>query len=116
MVVIMRNPAFANSTDVSSPMPLDVPVITAICFDMALVYHTPAGHWNPAPRSGRIWLKRPSPVWPRACEKEGLMLAIRHRFPRNPYFQFHPLHTVFSLLGALLLFGMLVWFLAVPAR
>ena len=44
------------------------------------------------------------------------MLAIRHRFARNPYFQFHPLHTVFSLLGALLLFGMLVWFLAVPAR
>jgi hypothetical protein len=44
------------------------------------------------------------------------MLAIRHRFPRNPYFQFHPLHTLFSVLGALLLFGMLVWFLAVPAR
>lgn len=51
-----------------------------------------------------------------ACEEEGLMLAIRHRFPRNPYFQFHPLHTAFSLLGALILFGMLVWVLAVPAR
>ena len=44
------------------------------------------------------------------------MLAIRHRSPRNPYFQFHPLHTAFSLLGALILFGMLVWVLAVPAR
>ena len=44
------------------------------------------------------------------------MLAIRHRFPRTPYFQFHPLHPAFSLLGALILFGMLVWVLAVPAR
>lgn len=44
------------------------------------------------------------------------MLATRHRFSRNPYFQFHPLHTLFSLLGALLLFGLLVWFLVEPAR
>lgn len=44
------------------------------------------------------------------------MLAARHRFHRNPYFQFHPLHTLFSLLGALILFGMLIWFLAVPAK
>jgi len=44
------------------------------------------------------------------------MLATRHRFNRNPYFHFHPLHTLFSLVGALLLFGLLVWFLAVPAR
>lgn len=43
------------------------------------------------------------------------MLATR-RFSRNPYFQFHPLHTLFSLLGALLFFGLLIWFLAVPAR
>lgn len=44
------------------------------------------------------------------------MLATKHRFQRNPYFQFHPLHTAFSLLSALILFGMLVWVLAVPAR
>ena len=44
------------------------------------------------------------------------MLATKHRFGRNPYFQFHPLHTLFSLLGALILFGLLIWFLAVPAR
>jgi hypothetical protein len=44
------------------------------------------------------------------------MLATRHRLTRNPYFHFHPLHTVFSLVGTVLLFGLLVWFLAVPAR
>ena len=44
------------------------------------------------------------------------MLATRNRFHRNPYFHFHPLHAVFSLVGSLLLFGLLVWFLAVPAR
>lgn len=44
------------------------------------------------------------------------MLATKQRFSRNLYFQFHPLHTIFSVVGALLLFGMLVWFLAIPAR
>lgn len=44
------------------------------------------------------------------------MLATRYRFPRNTQFQFHPLHTMFSLLGALILFGLLIWFLAVPAK
>jgi hypothetical protein len=44
------------------------------------------------------------------------MLAARNRLQRNPYFQFHPLHTAFSLLGALILFGMLVWVLALPAK
>lgn len=44
------------------------------------------------------------------------MLATRHRFGRNPYFQFPPLHSLFSVLGALILFGLLVWFLALPAR
>lgn len=44
------------------------------------------------------------------------MLAVRHRLARNPYFHFHPLHTLFSLVSALILFGMLVWFLAIPAR
>jgi len=41
------------------------------------------------------------------------MLATRHRLTRNSYFQFHPLHTLFSLVGALVLLGLLVWFLAV---
>jgi hypothetical protein len=44
------------------------------------------------------------------------MLVTRHRLNRNPYFQFHPLHALFSLAGAVILFGLLVWFLAVPAR
>ena len=44
------------------------------------------------------------------------MLATRHRFPRNSLFQFHPMHTLFSVLGALILFGLLIWFLAVPAK
>lgn len=44
------------------------------------------------------------------------MLAMRHRLTRNPYFHFHPLHTLFSLLGTVILFGLLVWVLAVPAR
>jgi hypothetical protein len=44
------------------------------------------------------------------------MLATRHRLSRNIYFHFHPLHVAFSLLGSILLFGMLVWFLALPAR
>jgi hypothetical protein len=48
--------------------------------------------------------------------KEGLMLATRHHTPRNPLFQFHPLHTLFSLVGTLILFGLLVWFSAVPAK
>jgi hypothetical protein len=44
------------------------------------------------------------------------MLATRSRFQRNPYFHFHPLHGLFSLTGTLILFGLLVWFLAVPAK
>jgi len=44
------------------------------------------------------------------------MLAAMHRFHRNPYFQSHPLHTAFSLLGALILFGLLIWLLAIPAK
>ncbi|MFZ1139627.1 MAG: hypothetical protein ABR881_10990 [Candidatus Sulfotelmatobacter sp.] len=44
------------------------------------------------------------------------MLATRYRLTRNPYFHFHPLHTLFSLVGTLILFALLVWFLAVPAR
>jgi hypothetical protein len=48
--------------------------------------------------------------------KGGLMLATHSRFQRNPYFHFHPLHGLFSLVGTLILFGLLVWFLAVPAK
>jgi predicted PurR-regulated permease PerM len=44
------------------------------------------------------------------------MLATRYRLTRNQYFHFHPLHTLFSLIGTVILFGLLVWFLAVPAR
>ena len=46
------------------------------------------------------------------------MLATRYRLTRNQYFHFHfhPLHTLFSLIGTLVLFGLLVWFLAVPAH
>ena len=44
------------------------------------------------------------------------MLAVRHRFHHNSYFQFHPLHTAFSLLGALILFGLMIWVLAIPAK
>jgi len=43
-------------------------------------------------------------------------MFARHRLTRNPYFQFHPLHTLFALLGALILFGLMVWVLAIPAR
>jgi hypothetical protein len=41
------------------------------------------------------------------------MLATKYRLTRNPYFHFH---TLFSLISGLILFGLLVWFLAVPAR
>jgi predicted PurR-regulated permease PerM len=44
------------------------------------------------------------------------MLATKYRLNRNPYFHFHPFHMLFSLIGSLVLFGLLVWILAVPAR
>jgi hypothetical protein len=44
------------------------------------------------------------------------MSIAKHRFARNPYFEFHPLHALFSLVAALILFGLLLWFLAVPAQ
>jgi len=44
------------------------------------------------------------------------MLATRHRLNRSPFFHFHPFHTLFSLIATLLLFGLMVWFLAIPAR
>jgi hypothetical protein len=44
------------------------------------------------------------------------MLAPRHHLTRNSYFHFHPLHTLFSLVSALILLGLLMWFLALPAH
>ncbi len=44
------------------------------------------------------------------------MLAMRNRLARNPYFHFHPLHTLYSLVAAVILFGLMIWLLAVPAR
>jgi hypothetical protein len=41
---------------------------------------------------------------------------LAHRFSQNPYFHFHPLHTLYSLVGVLIFFGLLVLFLVVPAR
>jgi hypothetical protein len=40
------------------------------------------------------------------------MLRVRDRFARNPYFHFHPLHTTFSLIAVLVLFGLILWFVA----
>jgi hypothetical protein len=44
------------------------------------------------------------------------MLATHSRFHRNPYFHFHPLHGLFALAWTLIIFALLVWFLAVPAK
>ena len=43
------------------------------------------------------------------------MLALRNRFSRNPYFHFHPLHSVFALIAVLVFFGLLSYF-ALTAR
>ena len=37
------------------------------------------------------------------------MLQHKSRFARNPYFHFHPLQSVFSLIGGLVLLFALVW-------
>jgi hypothetical protein len=37
------------------------------------------------------------------------MLRTRSRFDRNPYFHFHPMHSAFSLIAALVLFALIVW-------
>lgn len=44
------------------------------------------------------------------------MLAGRNPFRRNPYFHFHPMHNLYSLVMALILFGMILLVLALPAR
>jgi hypothetical protein len=41
--------------------------------------------------------------------KEAFMLQQNSRFARNPYFHFHPLQSVFSLIGALVLLFALIW-------
>lgn len=52
---------------------------------------------------------------PRSAGKEAFMLRTNHRFTRNPFFHFHPMHSAFSLLGALVLLALLVWmFILVP--
>jgi hypothetical protein len=40
---------------------------------------------------------------------------FRNRFDRNQYFHFHPMHSLFSLIAATALSGMVVWFL-LPMR
>ena len=44
------------------------------------------------------------------------MLADKHPWKRNPYFQFHPMHNLYSLVMALILFGMILLFFTIPAR
>jgi len=44
------------------------------------------------------------------------MLAERNSWRRNQLFHFHPLHNLYSLIMALILFGMILLFLALPAR
>lgn len=40
-----------------------------------------------------------------------------HRWDgRNPYFRFHPMHSVFSLLATLILLGIVAWFAMSLAR
>jgi hypothetical protein len=38
-------------------------------------------------------------------------MLYRTRHARNPYFQFHPMHSVFSLIASLILLGLLAWFM-----
>jgi len=44
------------------------------------------------------------------------MLTGKNLWRRNPYFHFHPMHNLYSLVMALILFGMILLFLASPAR
>jgi hypothetical protein len=37
------------------------------------------------------------------------MLQSKSRFARNPYFHFHPLQSLFSLIGALVLIALFIW-------
>jgi|GEM_PF-3243066 len=46
-------------------------------------------------------------------ELEVLMLTpmFNRKLPRNRYFHFHPMHSTFSLLAAIVLMGLLAWYL-----
>ena len=44
------------------------------------------------------------------------MLALKNNWRRNPFFHFHPMHNLYSLVMALVLLGMLMFLLALPAR
>lgn len=43
-------------------------------------------------------------------------MLYRNRLARNPYFHFHPMHSVFSLVTALILLGLLAFFMTQTAR
>lgn len=43
-------------------------------------------------------------------------MLYRNRHPRNPYFQFHPMHSIFSLTAALILLGLMAFFMTQTAR
>jgi len=43
-------------------------------------------------------------------------MLFRNRHARNPYFHFHPMHSAFSLIAALILLGLLTLFLTTTAR
>jgi hypothetical protein len=56
------------------------------------------------------------PLDPGKAEKGGLMLQTfghkpASRFERNPYFHFHPMHSIFSLIAATVLLGLVALFL-----
>jgi hypothetical protein len=44
------------------------------------------------------------------------MLVAKHPWKRTPYFHFHPMHNLYSLVMALVLFIMILFLLAMPAR
>jgi hypothetical protein len=43
-------------------------------------------------------------------------MLSRNRFARNPYFHWHPMHSAFSLVAALILLGLMTLFLTTTAR
>jgi hypothetical protein len=47
--------------------------------------------------------------------REAAML-YRNRLARNPYFHFHPMHSMFSLIATLVLLGLLAWFVVWTPR
>lgn len=43
-------------------------------------------------------------------------MLFRNRLARNPYFHWHPMHSAFSLVAALILLGLMTLFLTTTAR